>query len=88
LVNGSNSSLIPSSIPDTEEPKSNNNSNFLRFNQRKSSQGLSAGGIVAIIVPIVAALIAVGILSMMCSRKNVVPNHALDTNNSVFGLSS
>jgi len=88
LVNGSNSSLIPSSIPDTEEPKSNNNSNFLRFNQRKSSQGLSAGGIVAIIVPIVAALIAVGILSMMCSRKNVVPNHALDTNNSAFGLSS
>jgi len=66
--------------------KSNNNSNFLRIKQRKSSQGLSAGGIIAIIIPIVAALIAVAIISMICSRKNVVEHHALNKFNSSLSL--
>jgi len=98
LVNGSNSSLIPSSIPSslpssipssipsTEEPKSNNNSDILRLRQRKSSGGLSTGGIIAIILPIVAALIAVGIISMMCSRKNAVTHPSLVASNSNVGF--
>ena len=41
---------------------------------KKSSKGLSAGGIVAIIIPCVAALIAVGALAALCrSTPSVVP---------------
>jgi len=75
LVNGSNSS-----------PYSNNNSNFLRFNQKKSSQGLSTGGIIAIIIPTVLVLIGVAIISMMCSNRNAVDNHTLSKSNSTLAL--
>jgi len=68
--------------------KSNDNSDFSRINQRKSNQGLSTGGIIAIIIPTVAALIAVAIISVMCSRKNVVDNHALNKFNSSLSLNS
>jgi len=68
--------------------KSNDNFDFSRINQRKSSQGLSTGGIIAIIIPTVAALIAVAIISVMCSRKNVIDNHTLNKVNSSLSLKS
>ena len=90
LVNGSDSSLIPSSIPSsipsTEEPKSNNASNFYRFCQKKSSGGLSTGGIIAIIIPSIVVLIAAGIIAMICARKHPVNSYAVNTNNSNVDL--
>jgi len=43
---------------------------------------LSTGSIIAIIIPIVAALIAVGILAMICSRKSDVALPTYDISNS------
>jgi len=47
-------------------------------NQKKSSQGLSTGSSIAIIVPLILALIAVAIISKICHRKNFVSNHSLN----------
>ena len=63
----SNPTSNPTSI--TEEPSPNNQTSNWRYIQRKNSQGLSTGGIIAIIIPIVVALIAVVIISMMCANK-------------------
>ena len=63
----SNPTSNPTSI--TEEPSLNNQTSSWRYIQRKNSQGLSTGGILAIIIPIVVALIAVVIISMMCANK-------------------
>ena len=65
--NTSNPTSNPTSI--TEEPSPNNQTSNWRYIQRKNSQGLSTGGIIAIIIPIVVALIAVVIISMMCANK-------------------
>jgi hypothetical protein len=73
FVNGSipsttsNPTSNPTSI--TEEPSLNNQTSSWRYIQRKNSQGLSTGGIIAIIIPIVVALIAVAIIAMMCANK-------------------
>jgi len=58
----------------------------LRYNHRKSSQGLSAGSIIAIIIPSVVALIVVGIIAMMCSRKSAVAQPIYNASNSNSGL--
>ena len=63
----SNPTSNPTSI--TEEPSPNNQTSNWRYIQRKNSQGLSTGGIIAIIIPIVVALIAVAIIAMMCANK-------------------
>ena len=63
----SNPTSNPTSI--TEEPSLNNQTSSWRYIQTKNSQGLSTGGILAIIIPIVVALIAVVIISMMCANK-------------------
>jgi 2',3'-cyclic-nucleotide 2'-phosphodiesterase (5'-nucleotidase family) len=55
----------------TEESSSNINTNFVRYYQRKKSQGLSTGIIIAIIIPIIIAIIGFIILAKMCSNKNV-----------------
>ena len=52
----------------TEEPITNNN-NFLRYNKSKKNKGLSIGEIIAIVVPIVIAILTFVILVIICSKK-------------------
>ena len=54
----------------------------------KSSGGLSAGGIVAIILPCVAALIAVAALAFLLGRKTVTPPPMQNVGNNTIGISS
>ena len=81
LVNGSTTSSS------TEQPRSDNNTDSWRFYQRKKSQGLSTGGIIAIIIPSIVALIAVAVIAMMCSNKNTPTQNISNINsNSHIGL--
>lgn len=64
----------------TESDKSNvvchndkNSTDYAYPPQRKHSGGLSAGGIIAIVLPCVAALIAAVAVAMVCRNKAVIP---------------
>jgi len=84
LVNGSIPSSIPTSIPSTQVPNSNNNNSYpWIYTQRKKSSGLSTGGILAIIIPTVVVLIIVAILSMMSSNKKAPVQQPLESINSM-----
>ena len=52
---------------------------------KKKSQGLSTGGIIAIIIPIVVALIATAIIAMMCSKKTAPVQPLESLTNSSLG---
>ena len=77
LVNGSTTSSS------TEQPRSDNNTDSWRFYQRKKSQGLSTGGIIAIIIPSIVALIAVAVIAMMCVNKNTPTQNLSNLNTNI-----
>ena len=74
IVNASASTTVPSStVPISTIPIStvpNNTSDFIRYDSKKKSGGLSTGGIIAIIIPLAVVLIAVTIIALLCSNKN------------------
>ena len=87
LVNGSIPSSNPASTSCTEQPSSDNNTNILRYSQRKKSQGLSTGSIIAIIIPTIVAIIAVAVIAMICWNKNTPTQNLSDiSTNSNVGL--
>ena len=56
-------------IPTSTLPR--NVSDFYIFRQRKSSGGLSTGGIIAIIIALSIVLIVASIISLMCHKRNI-----------------
>ena len=88
MVNGS----IPTtpSTPPTSTisptPSSSGNDeprNSFVFNARKKSNGLSAGGILAIILPLAVALISVAVIAIMCSKSKPPNQPVVDMTNTV-----
>ena len=70
IYNGSavDNTIVTTTVQTVQE----NSSDFFGNNYRKkSSGGLSAGGIIAIILPLVIALIAITVIALMCSNKNL-----------------
>ena len=82
--------FVSSSIPISTVPiltisistVSKNNSDFIRYNYRKKSGGLSTGGIIAIIIPLMVALVAITIISFIYPKK-IPPNKIITSDSDI-----
>ena len=75
IVDSTNSPETDTIIP-SSTVQQNSSTEFNRFNVRKSSGGLSTGGIIGIIIPSVVIAIAVVIATMMCSKSVRAPTES------------
>ena len=82
---------IPSKYKDFQERinlvnGTNNNPNFNRYIPRKKNEGMSTGGILAIIIPTTIVLIVVAIFSMIYLKKKTSNQQIPRKIDSTFGL--
>ena len=64
-----------------------NNQNLV-YNSKNNSKGLSAGGIVAIILPCIAILIAIGAVVFFLGKKDITSSLGNKATTSIIGLNS
>ena len=68
-------------IPASTIPK--NETDFYRYRDRKSSGGLSTGGIIAIIIPLAVVVVAISIIALMCSNRSYQNPPIINDSNSM-----
>ena len=87
-INDSNYIMLDFKDDDKVSFNYTQNTNGVHF-PKKKSEGLSAGGIVAIVLPCVAALIAVAAVAFLLSKNTtVVPPPMRNLGNNTIGISS
>ena len=66
------------------EPNGNSSDNFINFQRKKQSTGISTGGIIAIIIPCCIILVVAGIISIMCKSSSSKLKDNENSNSNVY----